>query len=174
MRRLIVVASALVFAMPCAARADSFSTFGLNGRFASGTTLGGTVTVDTTTGVITDSELVLNFGLFEYDLAIAPTGQGPDMGAYYQFDYNNLLGPGTYLSLTVPTGSLVGYTGGPLCVQGSGCLASEDSYLVPAAGAPPDPLTQGSLAPVPEPGSFALLGGGVLVLATRLRGVKRA
>ena len=131
-----VVATLLV--APIAASASPV-TFDLDGIFLSGSSLGGTLTIDTATGVATAADVAigppasLTFGVIEGQRQNGPAtlitiGDG---GALADLD------------IALPRASLIGYAGGGLCTSPSACggLTSGIRYSSPPGG---DPLATGN------------------------------
>jgi hypothetical protein len=122
------------------ALADISTTFDATGTFSDGEKLGGTVTIDVTTGVATSIDLTVGSDTFNtiHDQAQEPTYYSIDSEAT-NFDF---------LQFSIPVDSsttLIGYGGGPL---------STATTLFPAAGGFVE-LQAGALTPepttVPEP-----------------------
>ena len=153
-------------------RADTIETFDASGTFQSGSTLGGTVTIDVTTGVVTAVDLTasapdsLNFTFIQvqipnstdntdFFLQTAPTAVGlPN------------------LNFVLANSFLVGYTGGPIgsLDQLANGVTSDVFYQFTPQVA--DLLVSGSLtaaAPLPSSAWMGLGLLGVLLAGSRLR-----
>ncbi len=154
---------------------DDIRTFSLAASFANGTSVTGTVTVDTSVGYVLDEHAFLYSGgtlLSEFShpglqSVFAPSGLNP---AYLL----QSLGSGGYLlNLAVPAASLIGYGGGFLCAvdTGQGCAFSDIFLGDTASLAQSGSLT---IAAVPEPSTFALMAFGLAALGwPRRRGRAR-
>ena len=171
--RLTLAAVFLCFTM--SAFADSFTTFNINGTFTDGTTLSGTVTIDTTAGHITaaniwysgDGQWYTSLGSQgPYDVPPTPVAYTAFIGlagSYSEF--------GLSFTGTSALDSLVGYTGGNLCSQASPCSIPGESGNGVSDwfnGTRTVLLQSGSMtasaatgASVPEPSSLLLFVGGL-------------
>jgi hypothetical protein len=172
--KLIVAAAMLSGAL--VAHADTISTFNLSGIQSMGSSIVGTLTIDTTSGLFTAGDFTVNTqgGHFLFDSA--PFEQLP--GVYQNIVFQDSAGDQTIFAF--PTNSFVNYTGGNLCAGtctfGS---SSESSAFIPP---PTNPVLQrygftGSLtfvsststSTVPEPSSIALVASGLLGAVTLRR-----
>ncbi len=162
-------------------------TFDATGTFSDGATLGGTIHIDTGSGTVTSSDLVItgNASLSPITFDTVAFG-GLQEGAGGENVWNDIeLGasaaPGWGIDLIVllgPATSLVGYTGGDLCAMSTDgstftCPVTEffsrySSNIENAfTGGPYAFLTSGSLsepAASPEPASACLLLAGSAAL----------
>jgi len=145
--------------------ADTVGTFNVVGIFSDNATLSGTLEIDTTVGKVMSADLTISSiqGNFT-DI----TGQGVEHRSPY-VDLNDG-GSELVLDFVLPNGdkSLVGYAGGTLCDASTNCCAAS-FYRVNL-----DPqLNSGSVSPAstatPEPGTNALMGGGLIVVGLTLR-----
>jgi hypothetical protein len=134
-------------AAPSSARADVTEVFNLFGEFDNGSTLSGTVTVDTTAGSATAIDAAADG--FEFK-----TITGQSSGLEYTIDAD-AAGNAAQLSLVFGVHSLVGYGGSSL---------SPDTTLngISLKGGGANPAES---APVPEPSSWALVVVGFLGVA---------
>ena len=172
MRRLLVSAALLTACfLPKAASADTLTTFTLNGTFQNGGTLQGTFLIDTTLGQVVTTNLILNADGINVNAVIPPRGQGPDLG-FFQVDFGSFSSyPQSNLNVLLPTPSLLGYAGGPICSTHLLCGPGFPSDLStsPVSGNVFDPFVTGSLVPVPEPESAFLVALGLLAAAGKIR-----
>ncbi len=176
MRTLLAVTTLALLAVASNTAYGSSITLNVNGTLVDGAVLGGTMTIDQNSGLITAIDLTLgrpDTGTFDVFAGQFATGSVIDTGA-------TLTGQsaGSYpgITLLLPVTSLVGYTGGPLCSVNALCNGSETSGLLQNAtdeGNSLHHLNTGSLTPmptsIPEPASLALLGFGIATLVAMRR-----
>jgi hypothetical protein len=131
------------------ARADVIRVFEASGVFTDGVTLGGTLTIDVTTGVVTAANLLLGAPISADLTVIGGTGQE---GGLAQTFASSTIYPLTVLGFLTP--SLVGYDGGPLASDAvnNGFV----SAYVAAPGVDGVDLASGTLT-VPEPSTWAMM-----------------
>jgi PEP-CTERM motif len=172
-----------------AAHADTVSTFDISGNsapigvFGAGP-LSGTLTIDTTTGVVTGSDIILNvpdvFSSSSDEIFVfntAPVSQGEVVPNIFVIELKD--GSTESFGLALPISSLVDYTGGPICSETNPCTSDSSSSVSPFLGtyfSNPEsasltlenPITTNP-STVPEPSSLALMGTGVVGAFCTLR-----
>lgn len=169
-----------------AAHADTISTFNASGLFGNGAVLGGTMTVDTTTGAVTTLDLTVSGPASVEFIKDNPSLTiDPQYGFAGLQLFGTVSGPNGAMDIYFDTiSSLVGYTGGYIASIANydgdpdtyGIVISDVQYDDFLAGADlysgqftlvPD--TSSGVSPVPEPSSLAFLGTGMLGLAGAAR-----
>jgi hypothetical protein len=169
----------LVLAVPTTpAFADTISTFTANGVFQSGAILGGTVVIDTTTGVITDIDLTSTLGTTVVEF-LGPSSQVAILtDNLYEFASNDTTND-IFAALIEGT-SIIDYAGGEFCSVGSPleCPAGNGAWWASSVENPDtgivDSLESGSLAltpssVTPEPTTLALFGTGLVGMCGAIR-----
>jgi len=181
MRLLASVFTASLFAVSLAAHADTIVVFDASGQFhVDLATLSGTVTVDTTTGVVTAVDLFVSApddytfnGIYQQSCTL---GSSSDT-CFVTFDTNGT-NFATYpiLNLVMAVNTFVGYDGGlgtgqaPLNGSSSdlewvaGSISGTDLEKLQMGSLTPEPPSTLASASTPEPSSFILLGTGALGL----------
>ena len=149
-----------------AAYADTIKNFYYEGTFASTGTLSGTITIDTTTGVVTDASPFL-IGNISYPNTVVP----PEVLTFpgetvISFGWETNLAF-LQVNLALPVTTLVGYTGSLLCIEARPCPSGDVSNISHELSV--DFLTSGSISQVPEPSTLAMLAPGVVTLAGTVR-----
>lgn len=175
-KRLVLILVCFSISLAAPLHADTVSVFNVSGLFANNTTMSGTLTIDTTTGMVTGANIYYSGDGLSYQTlgtqsayAVGPTGVA------YMVNVNNA-GTSSTLGLAIQgtsaLDSLIGYTGGSLCATSSPCsIPAEEGSEVSDWYGPsqygyfqPIILQSGSLSStvnVPEPGSVALLSIGL-------------
>lgn len=152
--------------------ADTIQTFDLSGVFQSGTELGGTITVDTTAGLVTAADITLSGS---EDFTLNDVGSQSDTGGYYPaytVEFYSLAGFSPIFELAIDGSSLVGYDGGILDgVNDHGPSEYSSDLQTNVSGRAPemDLLESGTVA-VPEPAFMGLL---TFAGAATMRGRRR-
>lgn len=159
MRPFLALTAAAVLSVCGIARADTYSVFTLNANLAIGSA-SGTLTLDTTTGRFTGSNVTAGTTTF----TSAPTS----FTQYSGYDTTLFSGTGgSIFTLDLPVASLMNYTGGALCSTSAFCGTLAASSFSSGLNA----VTSGTLtlnnpvAVTPEPSSVLLLGSGALLIA---------
>lgn len=159
MRDLLLV-SVLSLCMPAVSHADTVFHL-VNNTYEGGGVATGTVNIDTVNGVFDSVNIDLTLSGADYLFTGAPATQvaGFDNNTqYYEYSFD---AGNDALTIDIPVGSLVGYSGGLLCTDANLCGSGYEGDLQLADGTLYGAAT-GSLAATPEPSSLILLGSGVL------------
>ncbi len=183
--RLALFAALAVMALlaPGAMRADpmlpTITTFYVNGTTTTGETLSVTLSIDLTTGLLYNSDLMLT-GAFD-DTFTSLITQGPTLTspAYYSSQWTDAAAF-NYLFLYFPVSSLIGYAGGELCDLNDPCPSNDGNVYSLYMNSTTDPLTDQTttvladftsltvttqpVATSPEPPAVALLAAGLVGL----------
>jgi PEP-CTERM motif len=164
--RSLLTTLAFLSASTLSAKADT--VFDLTGYMPSYGTLSGTVTINTVTGAVTAADMLLGGSEFNQNVEnYSVFGKGAWLTVIEAQTSSPIHAPGFDAGL--PLESLVGFTGSQLCSTDYPCVDGGPSPLLSLAeevglleyGA----LELPTLAPVPEPSTFALLAIGLLGLA---------
>jgi hypothetical protein len=170
--RFLLITTALLSAS-LMARADSFTTFNLATTFAgSNGTIDGTLTLDTTTNMFTQGDIVAsgfsnsaNNGVLLDGPLTGPNDVQGVVGSFRVI----LETPEGGLALFLPTDTLAGYTGGSICADSTNALCSDPTLFETGSGplfeAAAGSLTEVTVATTPEPASLLLLATGLLGFA---------
>jgi hypothetical protein len=158
-----VLTAALTLGSHAIAHADTDIMFSLTGvTMLSGASANGTVTIDTTTGIVLSEDIttVENSTLYTFN------GTPDTVNTLHDTYWDIFDAGGNEFELSVPPLSLVGYLGGPLCEVSAlpGNCPDENfssNGISHAGGFTPDGgsadfIAGGSLTPTPEPGSLLL------------------
>ena len=168
MRHSLLVAAAIL-STSFVAHADTL--FNASGIFDDGSILSGTVTIDTTTGSVTASNLFVS-GADNFSFTMIAGQSSTRFATEYFVGVRNASSTEDF-NIDIPDGSsqnpLIGYNGGMLCTPTAPCPSTSNLFNLTTntfgAG-----LTSGTLtAASPEPSSFLLLGTGLLGLASAVK-----
>jgi len=159
-----------VFLLAPPAHADQITVFSLTTVFQTPPqspdgTASGTITIDTTTGVV---EAI--------DLSFAGGAGLTPYGAFWNVyglpngfvEITEVWPPTSYVEISLPVSTLVGYTGGSICTEEHLCDGGAYSGFT-WDFSEVAPYSSGQLTATPEPASLILFGTGVLGLVGILR-----
>ena len=173
MKTIIAVASAIVFASSFSAKADTVSVFKTTGTFSNSSTLTGTLTIDITSGSVLAGDLVSSdLGALLSSPAIQ--GYNATYGAY-DVGFNSPGSSTLGAILVLNSGTLVGFTGGPLSSLMQPSPNNYVSALLDSSSTGVYSLTSGSLtadsavSDAPEPDTWVLLLAGIGAIGIWLR-----
>lgn len=133
-------------------------------------TASGTVTIDTTTGVIEAIDLSfagepsITFSSTLWDVFGNPPDSFVELGESWTTPQNGFYD----VVIDLPVATLVGYAGGSICTAANPCPDGAFSGFTYGDSAITS-YTSGDLSPVPEPASWTLLGAAVLGSVGMLR-----
>ena len=163
-----VRSTAICFAVLCLfapAMHAGIIEFAATGVTQDGSTLSGDIFIDTTAGSVSSLSLTMSGGPLSFTVNTFDNFSSGQASGYYVMQADN----GTtfpFIALDIPIDTLVGYTGGSFCTAGSKCSNgisfSEESST---SNATTTGFVSGSLTPVPEPASLALVASALLGLA---------
>ena len=147
-----------------AARAESILTFDLNATLQTGSVTG-TLTIDTTKGLLLGSDFTARTGPDVYVFNLLPSYQGesyPNYSAVFPDAF------GREFIFSLPVSSLMGYTGGPIC---SLCATTGGYNFSGLEAEAYDTVISGNLSSsaTPEPSSIILFSTGLLAAAAGIR-----
>lgn len=167
---------------PHLAHADLIRTFDMSGSFQDGASLGGTVTIDVTTGTITGAALNLGTpigaSITTGTQTLAVYTGGASAVRYFSTIPNSAITlAGDTLYLDFKTTSLVGYGGGTLySTTDPGTIINGTPYgseIADHYGTLQTQLVTGAVSAVPEPSGLALLAAGLFGLGLIARRKQR-
>jgi hypothetical protein len=131
----------------------------------------GTITIDTTTGVVDGIDLNIPNPATEYSIGTDSGVVDPPTinSIYFQEQWcagtaPACLGEGGY-NIVIPVDSLVGYDGGVICSTDNPCFADTSAYTF---GLETIEFTSGELRATPEPSNLLLALTGVLCFGTAI------
>lgn len=162
---LALAVGLFVLAAPSIVRADTL--FAATGTFQDSSTLSGTLTINTTTGLITAADLAVQYNITPTvtEMFTQILGQTPNSVTLEGNDFSAL-------SVYINVSTLMGFAGGALCSTTVSCTGSVVTDVSPSTGIHGVPfndfLTSGTLTvPVaaPEPSTIVLFGVTLLGLA---------
>jgi hypothetical protein len=147
-----------------------------SGTFQDGSVLSGTVTIDTTAGVVTAGDLAITGRAVHYTTLNLQRTWPPSSPFLYEVEFLNGQATDNDLTFLFPPVSLVGYSGGILCGISTTCHDATLSYfsnLSTLSGGFTSnfiELDSGSLgAPEPSAGLLILPGLGLVMAGARRR-----
>ena len=136
-------------------------TFVATGETQDGSVLSGDIVINTTAGTVSSLSLTMSGPLSFTVTGFDSANSFQDGPAYHLVADNG--SPIQEILLGIIGTTLVGYTGGGICTNGSSCTVV--SFAQDNSGVGFSNFTSGSLTAVPEPSSMALVGSAMLGLA---------
>ena len=165
---LLCVPALLLFAP--AGRADT--AFTITGNLVNGSTVSGTVNIDTVGGTVDAVNLIVA-GAFNFTAnQIGVAAERVTPAGVYQIEAQDFFGVGaSFVDLELPVTTLVGYAGGSVCAIGNPCPGTFVSDAASPGSSPASSFTgSASASAVPEPSTiFLMIGGGAMLLAAKRR-----
>jgi hypothetical protein len=156
-KMILVLAAMLIGPGLFAAKADTIFT--VTGTFAGGDTLSGTISINTTSGLVDSGSFLVAGNTYTFS-----GFQSVEGGSEYLAFFTDA--SGDHLDIIFPTTSLVGYGGGFLCSTTLGQTCNDPTQFG-NTGTGITFLAQGNAGgtnSVPEPSSLLLLTGGLVGL----------
>lgn len=149
-------------AIPCAAQRgcdDCNATFTLNSSYTNGGTIDGTLTINDLTDTFTGADLTVSGFPSYQDLTLDAVGQQGEVAGVYGVNiFSSGTGSEGDLFLALPTSTLAGYDGSAIAYPTDVAFNTDPLLYFGESG------TVAPVSPTPEPGSWMLLGTGLVGL----------